>query len=328
MSIASVISSIETNVSNAYTSIGTKGGTIPANKNIANLADAIDSIPTQTSTKKVAHPVVRDVVWSTISFSGTLLPTASSRRGERVWSDGTHIYHSYQTSHYVFSYTDGSQKITCTKITSTGLTSFNGQNVWTDGTHIFNSVSSTSYKLDSSSDSSLVWVLQQWNINVLAYSVIWTDGTDIYLSYNTDHYKLNKSTSTWESQTWTGLTSFRGDQIFMDNEGGVYCRVDGTSIYQLSGTTWSLFTNDIGYSSTDTIWTDGNNVYHSYGEDYIWVFDTTSGNKVFMPIRDVFYGEPSTFYGSCVFHIGDTIFYLRSSTLKRLTTSSKLSIKT
>jgi len=44
MSIASVISSMQTNLSNAYTKINDKGGTLPANKNLENLASAIDSI--------------------------------------------------------------------------------------------------------------------------------------------------------------------------------------------------------------------------------------------------------------------------------------------
>lgn len=44
MSIASVISSMQTNLSNAYTKVSDKGGTLPANKNLQNLANAIDSI--------------------------------------------------------------------------------------------------------------------------------------------------------------------------------------------------------------------------------------------------------------------------------------------
>lgn len=46
MSIASTIQSMQTNVENAYDALEDKGATIPANKNIANLADAITSIPT------------------------------------------------------------------------------------------------------------------------------------------------------------------------------------------------------------------------------------------------------------------------------------------
>lgn len=44
MSIASELTNLRTNISNAYDAINTKGGTIPGNKNTANLATAIDSI--------------------------------------------------------------------------------------------------------------------------------------------------------------------------------------------------------------------------------------------------------------------------------------------
>ena len=45
MAISDTIQSMRTNVSNAYDKISDKGGTLPINKNLANLEDAIDSIP-------------------------------------------------------------------------------------------------------------------------------------------------------------------------------------------------------------------------------------------------------------------------------------------
>lgn len=44
MSIANELTALSTNLSNAYDAVSNKGGTIPANKNTANLADAINSI--------------------------------------------------------------------------------------------------------------------------------------------------------------------------------------------------------------------------------------------------------------------------------------------
>lgn len=44
MAIATEINNLKTNISNAYTSIQTKGGTIPTNKNTQNLSSAIESI--------------------------------------------------------------------------------------------------------------------------------------------------------------------------------------------------------------------------------------------------------------------------------------------
>ena len=44
MAIADTINSMKTNITNAYNAIQTKGGTIPTNKNLANLSTAINSI--------------------------------------------------------------------------------------------------------------------------------------------------------------------------------------------------------------------------------------------------------------------------------------------
>ena len=46
MAIADTINSMKTNITNAYNAIQTKGGTIPMNKNLANLSTAINSIST------------------------------------------------------------------------------------------------------------------------------------------------------------------------------------------------------------------------------------------------------------------------------------------
>lgn len=49
MSIATSLTKLETDITNAYGSINTKGGTIPSNKNTENLQNAISSIPTGPS---------------------------------------------------------------------------------------------------------------------------------------------------------------------------------------------------------------------------------------------------------------------------------------
>jgi hypothetical protein len=46
MSVASQLEQLETDITNAYSAIDTKGGTIPAHKNTNNLATAINSIST------------------------------------------------------------------------------------------------------------------------------------------------------------------------------------------------------------------------------------------------------------------------------------------
>lgn len=59
MSIASELDAMNDYIISAYSEIGTKGGTIPANKNMANLAPAISSISGGTSVETVDIKIVK-----------------------------------------------------------------------------------------------------------------------------------------------------------------------------------------------------------------------------------------------------------------------------
>ena len=67
MSVATELQTLQTNIGNAYTTIGTKGGTVPANKNTDNLATAIDSIPSggtpQPLDPQVVYQQTRPADW-------------------------------------------------------------------------------------------------------------------------------------------------------------------------------------------------------------------------------------------------------------------------
>lgn len=67
MAISDTIQSIYTNVENAYTSLSNKGATIPANKNLANLADCIDSVPSGGSGGEERTVIIRDPYGSLIA---------------------------------------------------------------------------------------------------------------------------------------------------------------------------------------------------------------------------------------------------------------------
>ena len=68
MSISSEITRINTNISNAYTAVGNKGGTLPVTQNSANLATAIDSITTGGGSVSVQE---KDINF--YDYDGTLL---------------------------------------------------------------------------------------------------------------------------------------------------------------------------------------------------------------------------------------------------------------
>ena len=151
---------------------------------------------------------------------------------------------------------------------------------------------------------------------------IWTDGTNIYYSYEKEQYVLNKETYTWEEKTWSGLTSFEGNNVW----------TDGTSIYYtqsydhyiLNGDTWETFS----FSASGTarmgcdIWTDGTNVYWSEfmappvhcvlnKETNAWDTKTFSG-----------WGEDENFSASNIWTDGTDIYYSLGSIQRVLNKST------
>ena len=76
MSIATQLTKLETDITNAYSAVNTKGGTIPSSKNTNNLSTAINSIATPTpitafsivnnSTYGYNNHLITDIVWKDI----------------------------------------------------------------------------------------------------------------------------------------------------------------------------------------------------------------------------------------------------------------------
>lgn len=60
MSIASELTKLETDITNAYSTINTKGGTIPSNKNTDNLSAAINSIPSGGSATLITKTITEN----------------------------------------------------------------------------------------------------------------------------------------------------------------------------------------------------------------------------------------------------------------------------
>lgn len=60
MSIATNLEKLETDITNAYSAINTKGGTIPSNKNTDNLSAAINSIPSGGSATLITKTITEN----------------------------------------------------------------------------------------------------------------------------------------------------------------------------------------------------------------------------------------------------------------------------
>lgn len=90
----------------------------------------------------------------------------------RIWTDGTNIYYSYETDQYVLNGDTWEVK------TWNGLTSFMGSRVWTDGTNIYHSLDNNHHILNGDT-----WEEKTWNgLTSFSGTNVWTDGTNIYFS--------------------------------------------------------------------------------------------------------------------------------------------------
>ena len=171
-----------------------------------------------------------------------------------------------------------------------------------------------------------------WNVSGLIAEKIWTDKTNIYYSSSTTQYVLNGDT--WETKTWTGLTSFHGDNIWTDGEDIYY-----GNEYILNGNNWEkiTFTPKLSPFNPENVWTDGLNIYYSNSSSQ-YVFDKTTktfssmnwknltwfdgedvwtdgtnyyyseGSKQYVLNKATYTWEPKTWNGLTSFYAYDTIW--------------------
>lgn len=102
MSIASQLTALEGNISNAYDMVAQRGGTVPARKNMENLDDAIATIPSGSSNvfPMPATTVVNGKVQKNEMALSYTLPSNITDVGDYVFSDATmfRMFSSYMTN--------------------------------------------------------------------------------------------------------------------------------------------------------------------------------------------------------------------------------------
>ena len=165
---------------NLITSGGVSGVTGDINNALITLLGSKPYKFPFNSTKTVSS----DKVWSAKTWSGL-----SSFNGNKVWTDGTNIYYSSGTTHYVL---DKSTSTWSSKSWN-GLNSFAGDYIWTDGDNIYYSggTSSDQYVLDKSTST---WSKKTWSgLTSFDGIYIWTDGTNIYYSNSSNQYVLTSN---------------------------------------------------------------------------------------------------------------------------------------
>ena len=183
--------------------------------------------------------------------------------GCRIWTDGTNIYSSFQTSQVVLN------KTTDTWESKTwNISNINGQYVWYDNDNIYYSGNNNQSKFNKTTGS---WVSQNWGGrlgNLWTATYLWFYNGNVYFSSNGgEQYILNRATDTWEEKTWYGIDRFDGFNVWTDGS-NVYIS-DGSTQYVLNESTdtwepktWYGLTN---FYANETIWSDGASTYYLNG---------------------------------------------------------------
>ena len=220
--------------------------------------------------------------------------------GDKIWSDGTHIYYSYGNTQLVLNGNTWEPK-------EWNLIPYHGDKVWTDGTNIYYTHKIVSDDKNGGHQYVLengIWKTKTWDVPSLHGDCVWSDGENIYCTLISGIVDTNYSyvleNGVWKTKTWGGLEGL--DDIF-----GSEMWSDGVNIYHseyshlvLNGNTWEpkKWTEFYGLD----LWTDGIDLYSSYwapGHPYVlqgdsWVkkdfnFDLSFGRCVWTDGVDIYY---------------------------------------
>lgn len=106
MSIASAIQNAQGKITNAYTAVSNKGGTLPATQNLSNLPTAINSIPASSGSIVVKKRVDSGSSLCNLLFEGTATPTnykaALNNSSDVTITSGTYTLWYLRDYHYDF----------------------------------------------------------------------------------------------------------------------------------------------------------------------------------------------------------------------------------
>lgn len=226
-------------------------------------------------------------------------------KGDSVWTDGKDIYCGSGSSQFILNRSTRSWE---DKIQS-GISdvSFFGSMVWTDGTKVYHTNGGTLHVLDNGRWKGKT----NWSISP-SKNTVWFDGTNVYYSNGTSQYVLNKETDTWETKTWSGLTSFGGSGIWSDGT-NIYYSASGSNntiynyVLNRETDTWEEKTwNNVPtnfYNAMKYLWTDGTDVYWSYGSSqYVLNKETSTWEEKVWGTADRFYGSYIWTDGSCIYY--------------------------
>ena len=272
MSIATELTNLTNNISSAYTTIGNKGGTVPAHKNTDNLANAINSIPTSsaivngaiTQLKADSSTIDKDTfVEFTNSISrGTDTQLSSASGGytnavsEEIGTDKVFVAHS--NGGYLYG-------VVCT---------ISGDTI-TVGTavQISTAANSAQYVSITKLDTDKVFLSYRWGSYL--YGVVCTvSGTTITAGTETEISHFSNS------YYYSSATALSSTKVFVASRTpsvtGFLCSIEGTTI---TVDTYKSIHSATANDRVAAVTIDSNKVFVCFNHTYCYgVVCTISGN--------------------------------------------------
>ena len=178
--------------------------------------------------------------------------------GEQVWTDGEHIYYSFQGDDYELDIPSHTWSVK----TWNGISNLLGSSVWSDGTHIYSSLDRDHYELVLGTNN---WVSKTWNIRFYG-NYVWTDGKgNIFMTDTGEYHQLNKSTGNWEEMTWdTHDNELIGYNIWTDGYNVYHSCAPYNMKFITEDKSWEVVTFEtLDEFDGENVWSDGKNIYCS-----------------------------------------------------------------
>ena len=130
-------------------------------------------------------------------------------------------------------------------------------------------------------------------------------------------------TNTWSAMTWTGLTSFYGDNVWTDGTDIYYSSSSNQYVLDKSTHTWSAMTwTGMTSFSGNNVWTDGTDIYYSSSSKQ-YVLDKSTHTWSAMTWTGL-----TSFYGSYIWTDGTDIYYSNEEKEYKLDKSSTVLLST
>ena len=278
---------------------------------VFNIGDEIYVWETNSSIKKLDK---ENLVWESCDLG---LPDGNSYyyNGSPIWGNGENYYLSWGNIQAKFDFNENKFVGFGWKDMSV-LSAYNTKHIFAfkDNMYYIASFGNRRFyilnKKEKRFDSLLESYLSSASDNYPQPDGIWTDGDNLYYSYGYSssqywHSVYDEENNEWKPMNWSnsGLPYFKGQNVWHNGD-DTYC--DGYKLDK-ENKTWTQVYSNIFDGTGRNIWTDGENLYYSYGS-YQKVYNKTNDswdNKTW---------NISNLYGMYIWSLGDNVYYSNNDT--------------